>query len=694
MWDPVLPTAVPPSPAMPTRAANRDDSGENANLDRSAPKATVLKSQATPNPSGAGAIVNARIFLMGPPRDGKPGWEHTAEALLWKDGRIVAVGTTPTITNLAAEQRITPTDLQGRVVLPGFVDAHTHFLHVGVKGTRPDLRGTKSLKEALDRVTRFLIDHPGSHHVIAEGWDESEWTASPGASGTDGRARRPTKQDLDAVVAAAAKAEAGPLDRPLVLRRICGHVAVASSGALPAIQEHWPQPGAVHEETGLLLEAPSLYLNEVLASTPAELDRALVKACQVAHRLGVTTVGDYSQAPYRAALQRAAARGTLDVRISSSIYVQQLDEEVAAGFRTGQPALGPADLTPTARLRLEGHSEHFGPRPGRDGHAGTSPWLHDGGLKVFLDGSLGGHTAYLREPYLDLDAGPNDAHAGHDHAITSPNPHGARIWTPEDLDRFFGMAHGNGIQLHAHAIGDAAIDQGLDAFARLAAREGLEGRGWVVERLPRTPVERSPGSLGQATANPAMAGGPSNRSPASRLWPGSDPSEPSTIPEGVGPGESLRHRFEHYEIVHDDQLTRTAELGVVASSQPNFVGEWSAKGGMYEGRLGPRYRLNNRFRTIVGHQIPLAFGSDGMPFGPLVGLHAAVEHPDPEQRLSAPEAVWHYTTAAAWSLHWPSAGALLAGMHADFVILDQTNLQAPPKEWNIVQTYAAGLPRL
>lgn len=629
----------------------------------------------------ARAFVNARVLPMGPPRDGKPGWEHEAEALLWEGDTLLAIGTNDEVRAMAKKLGIKAQDLGGRVVLPGFVDAHTHFLHVGVKRTRPDLRGAKSLKEALARLATFLREHPGGHHVIGEGWDESEWGKG---------ARKPTRDDLDAVVAQAAKDGAGPIDRPVVLRRICGHIAVASSGALPRVRARWDDDAAVDVATGLLTEAPSLYLNEVLASTPDELDRAVQKACEVAHRIGVTAVGDYSQAPYRAALQRAAARGTLPVRVASSVYVQQLDAEVAAGFRTGRPALAPGDLAAGAAKAVRSGDGHFGPTPGRDGGdrlaGGASPWLRDGGLKVFLDGSLGGHTAHLREPYLDTPAKGADPHAGHGHESGAPGPRGSRIWTDAQLDRFFGTAHANGIQVHAHAIGDAAIDQGLDAYSRLAAHESLEGRGWVVEAMARLPASDS-----GAVSVPAGAAGRRGKAATAvgRARTGRNAAD-LLHPHDRG----LRHRFEHYEIVHDDQVARTVELGIVSSSQPNFVGEWSAKGGMYHARLGERYLLNNRFRSFLGAGVALAFGSDGMPFGPLVGLQSAIQHPDPSERLTPREAVWHYTTGAAWSLHWEGdIGSLLPGKKADLLVLDQADLDGTPTKWIVHETITGGASR-
>ncbi|HLF16544.1 MAG TPA: amidohydrolase family protein, partial [Candidatus Thermoplasmatota archaeon] len=287
----------------------------------------------------------------------------------------------------------------------------------------------------------------------------------------------------------------------------------------------------------------------------------------------------------------------------------------------------------------------------------------------------GAHTAHLREPYLD---GPPPGKP-----CTHPHPTGTPIWSDAEVDRLFGTAHAAGVQVHAHAIGDAAIDQGLEAFSRLAAWEDLEGRGWLHEEAA---------SAGPPKAGPEDPGGRGGRRPLSGDAE-KPPSEAGTVSaSAVSP---LRHRFEHYEIVHDAQIARTVELGLVASSQPNFVGAWSSKGGLYEGRLGPRFRLNNRFRTFKGAGLPLAFGSDGMPFGPLVGIQAAVAHPDPEQRLTPEEAVWHYTRAAAWAIHWEDGiGSLEASKRADILVLRQRSLgEAPPVSWRLQETLTGGVTR-
>jgi predicted amidohydrolase YtcJ len=97
-------------------------------------------------------------------------------------------------------------------------------------------------------------------------------------------------------------------------------------------------------------------------------------------------------------------------------------------------------------------------------------------------------------------------------------------------------------------------------------------------------------------------------------------------------------------------LDRIADLRLVASVQPNFVGEWGFPDGLYETRLGwERVSRMNPFGEIVRRGIPMAFGSDCMPFDPLYGVWSAVAHPIPDYRIVPYEAIRHYTQSAAYA---------------------------------------------
>ena len=188
-----------------------------------------------------------------------------------------------------------------------------------------------------------------------------------------------------------------------------------------------------------------------------------------------------------------------------------------------------------------------------------------------------------------------------------PRETGHLIHSPDELRTLVARIHDAGFQAAVHAVGDRAIETVVDAMER-------------------------------------------------------------AIPDG----HSLRHRIEHAELLHPEHIDRMKDHGIVASCQPNFVGRWSFPGGMYERRLGPeRLRRNNPYREILEKRVVLAFGSDGMPYGPLGGIHAAVNAPFDVQRLTVDEAFVAYTRGGALAgTEESETGTLTPGALGDAVILD------------------------
>lgn len=134
-----------------------------------------------------------------------------------------------------------------------------------------------------------------------------------------------------------------------------------------------------------------------------------------------------------------------------------------------------------------------------------------------------------------------------------------------------------------------------------------------------------------------------------------------------------RHRIEHCELVTKDGIRRMRRLGLIASVQPNFVGNWSRKGALYDQRIGDMWLgRDNPLRWIADGGVRLAFGSDNMPFGPLYGIRSAVNAPFPAQRLTVQEAFQSYTREAAFAIHEErTRGTLEVGKLADVVVLDR-----------------------
>jgi predicted amidohydrolase YtcJ len=185
---------------------------------------------------------------------------------------------------------------------------------------------------------------------------------------------------------------------------------------------------------------------------------------------------------------------------------------------------------------------------------------------------------------------------------------GMLLFTDEELERLVAEAEEAGYQLFLHAIGDRAVEQALDA---------IEAKGT--------------------------------------------------------PGNPHRHRIEHLEVMTEELLDRMKELRVVASMQPNFIVQWSGPGGMNEKRLGPKRGAGSEgLRDVWSRGIPLAFGSDCMPFGPLYGLQGAIHHPVEEQSLPPMVALRAYTEGSAWAAHADDQlGSIEVGKLADVVLLDQ-----------------------
>jgi predicted amidohydrolase YtcJ len=145
------------------------------------------------------------------------------------------------------------------------------------------------------------------------------------------------------------------------------------------------------------------------------------------------------------------------------------------------------------------------------------------------------------------------------------------------------------------------------------------------------------------------------------------------------PRKDHRHRIEHLELPSRAHLARMRKLKVIASMQPNFVGEWGGTDGMYLSRLGPeRTAWNNPFREVLNARVRMVFGSDCMPMSPLYGIRSAVHAPHASQRVSVEAAMSAYTDQAAFaSFDERSKGVLSEGRLADFVVLSDDPFTDP-----------------
>jgi predicted amidohydrolase YtcJ len=342
--------------------------------------------------SGSGLLRARQVLTMAPGLEG--------DCVVWQDGRIQAVGSATQLERATALQ-VPRYDLPDALVTPGLVDGHTHLALWALNRRRVELSGLRTREEVIARVAAA---RPVQGWVIGQGWDANGWTSPP------------DRQALDQV-------QAGPvyLDSHDVHAVWLNSAALAAAG----ITRDLPDPyggrivrDAGGEPTGLLLERAVELVTPHLPEPPPDiLDAALLEAQAEAHRFGVTGIHDVESMQVLEAFQRLEAAGKLRLRVLFHPPASSLSGLISRGIRSGQ----------------------------------GSEWLAIGGVKLFLDGSLGSRTAWMLEPY----AGSRDR--------------GMPITGEAEARQAMTAAAGAGIATTVHAIGDAAVRRALDLLAQLPA---------------------------------------------------------------------------------------------------------------------------------------------------------------------------------------------------------------------------------
>ena len=340
------------------------------------------------------AFVHARI-VPSPARS-------DSDAVLVRGDRIARVGASAEILAAAGEAEVI--DLRGRILAPGFQDAHFHFLQFGITLGRAALGGCTSLGQFRAGVAEALETGSPDGVLVVEGWDETAWTDPV----------RPTRADLDALAP----------DRPVIARRICGHVGVANGPALALLADRWTG-GGVDRASGLLDEGPVVVLDHLFPPTPDEAREAVARAGRRCLELGITSAADFPH-PNELPLWQELARDELPVRVN-------------AWPRVPAPAEVLARIPRTDRFRLCG-------------------------TKLFSDGAIGGRSAAFLAPYSDR-----------------ADDTGLLVREPEELQAVIRHEHDLGRTLAVHAIGDRAVREVLTAFAALPGE--VAERGHRIEHL-------------------------------------------------------------------------------------------------------------------------------------------------------------------------------------------------------------------
>ena len=338
-----------------------------------------------------------------------------AQALLVADdGKIAAVGTEEEV-RAACTGHETEYDAQGRTIVPGFNDSHQHLFNTGIALAAVRLQGVTSIAEVIERGRRYIEEnHPQPGEVIhGMGWNQDYFTDEH---------RLLTRHDLDQI----------STEYPIIFDRACGHILTCNTKALEmagvTVNTVPNAGGAIDQEngelTGVVRENARAQVRCLMSERSVETKKRLIRtAMKHANETGVTSVQtcDVRMGDWESTLEayNQVLSETPTVRVYhqfSFMEAKAFQEFLDRGYRTGMGT----------------DFNRFGP------------------LKLFVDGSLGARTAYMRQPYAD-----------------DPSTRGIATLTPEEIDTLVGMAVNNDCSVAVHAIGDAAIENVLNAYDKV-----------------------------------------------------------------------------------------------------------------------------------------------------------------------------------------------------------------------------------
>ncbi|MDK2930272.1 MAG: hypothetical protein PWR07_403 [Bacillota bacterium] len=437
-----------------------------------------------------------------------------------------------------------------------------------------------------------------------------------------------------------AQLDAASPTHPVALTSKDGHTMWVNSLALAAagIGRSTPDPegGRIErdartgEPTGLLRENAQALVDGVIpAPGPDACEEAIAAAIPRMHEFGVVGIHDCEDDLAFRAFQDMAARGELGLRVYMMIPRSNLDHAIGLGLQTG-----------------------FG-----------DTTLRIGPLKVFADGALGSQSAALLEPY-----------------VTNPESTGILTTSRDELVDVISRASRAGIALAVHAIGDRANRMVLDAFESVARQAP---KGMVCHPIPES---GSRTEIATGTTSQTRVGTRTGTTAEPETGAGLADVAAARMPRQVG----LRHRIEHAQLVHPDDLPRFAALGIIASVQPVH-----ATSDRYIADLhwAKRASLGYAYRSLAAAGARLAFGSDAPVEAPnpIEGIFAAVTRKradevllpgwHTEECLTVEEAVRGYTVGAAYASGEEAVkGSISPGKLADFVVLSQNIFAIRPDE--------------
>lgn len=344
--------------------------------------------------------------------------------------KIVAVGDSKMLRLQFGSQLDKVLDVEGATVLPGFVDSHVHISWLGMQMDTLNLHDARSQEDVLCRIREKASTLKDGQWLIGANWDENQF------AGAGPEAKMPSIDALD-------DAAGG---RPVLLRRICGHVVLANQLAFEraGLGTHPANPAGGHfgRDTsgnldGYAYEGATHLIEKGLPkATMEQMESFVGRAMSVALAAGITSVH------------------TEDVRFIDGLWktmrvYQNLQNR---GLRLRVHQLVGYDY-------LDEYAQYLSTLDSNVLDTQASTWLEAGAVKLFSDGSLGGRTAFLLNPYTD-----------------HPSTRGTAIYSQEELNHHVAEVRKHGLSVAIHAIGDGGVDRVLTALESVDRVKSGESR--------------------------------------------------------------------------------------------------------------------------------------------------------------------------------------------------------------------------
>ena len=356
-----------------------------------------------------------------------------AEAVVIENGRILFVGSTPEARAAWSDSRTKMVNLEGKLMLPGFIDNHTHFADGGMYLSGLDLRGAKSTAEFKNILKKYVDSHKGEW-IKSGNWDHEAWEIK----------ELPTKEMVDDF----------SKETPICIDRFDGHMVLVNSKALTLAgitkETKSPDGGEIvkdaktGEPTGILKDAAMLLVYNIIPKiSPEQKIKYVQRALQEARENGITSVQDITFQPDLIAYQTLEKEDKLTCRFYTRLPIDSYQNLVNAGIQVG-----------------------FG-----------SNKIKLGSLKAYADGSLGSSTALMFKPY---DQNPNTKGLASDIIING------------NLTKWATDADKNHLQLSIHAIGDSANYLMLKLFEDITKTNPKWDRRFRIEHAQHVRFEDIP----------------------------------------------------------------------------------------------------------------------------------------------------------------------------------------------------------